>query len=135
MAITYGMSVKEFWEDNPDLFWAYRFSYFNRVKNEQEIFNYNAWLQGGYICEAVQVAINNCFNKQKIEYSKKPYEIDKSTNEDKIKTKQQALVEQIKNRTGQIQAIKGKKESSTTTKGNAKGGDVLNERTNTRIAN
>ena len=36
MAITYGMSVKEFWEDNPDLFWAYRFSYYEKIKNEQE---------------------------------------------------------------------------------------------------
>ena len=67
MAITYGMSVKEFWEDDPDLFWAYRFSYFERLKNEQEMFNQNAWLQGGYICEAVQVAINNCFNKKKVQ--------------------------------------------------------------------
>ena len=71
MAITYGMSVKEFWEDSPDLFWAYRFSYFEKIKLTQEINNYNSWLQGAYTCEAVQVAINNCFNKQKIEYSKK----------------------------------------------------------------
>ena len=37
MAITYGMSVKEFWEDDPDLFWAYRFSYFEKIKTEQEM--------------------------------------------------------------------------------------------------
>jgi len=49
MAITYGMSVKEFWEDSPDLFWAYRFSFFERIKSMQEINNYNSWLQGAYI--------------------------------------------------------------------------------------
>lgn len=44
MALTYGMSVKEFWEDDPDLFWAYRFSYYIKQKEEQEKFNSNAWL-------------------------------------------------------------------------------------------
>ena len=68
MAITYGMSVKEFWEDNPDLFWAYRFSYYTKLKNEQEIFNNNAWLQGAYFYEAISVALCNSFSKQKIEY-------------------------------------------------------------------
>ena len=53
MAITYGMSVKEFWEDDPNLFWAYRFYYYNKMTNQQEIFNYNAWLQGAYIYEAI----------------------------------------------------------------------------------
>ena len=56
MAITYGMSVKEFWEDNPDLFWAYRFSYYERLRINQEIFNNNAWLQGAYVQDAVSVA-------------------------------------------------------------------------------
>ena len=60
MAITYGMSVKEFWEDDPNLFWAYRFSYYNKMTDKQEIFNYNAWLQGAYIYEAVQGLLTNC---------------------------------------------------------------------------
>lgn len=127
MAITYGMSVKEFWEDSPDLFWAYRFSYFTKMKNEQELFNHNAWLQGGYICEAVQVAINNCFGKQKIEYSKQPYGVEKNTsNVDKNKLKQEVLVAQIKGRVAQVQAIKGNNKSSTTDKGNTEGGEKIN---------
>lgn len=69
MAITYGMSVKEFWEDDPDLFWAYRFSYFEKIKTEQEIFNNNAWLQGAYFHEAITVALCNAFSKQKVKYS------------------------------------------------------------------
>lgn len=104
MAITYGMSVKEFWEDNPDLFWAYRFSYFTKMKTEQEIFNNNAWLQGAYFHEAISVALCNAFSKQKVEYSKKPYDFNKET----YKTdnqKSNILVEKIKGRISQVQAI------------------------------
>lgn len=108
MAITYGMSVKEFWEDNPDLFWAYRFSYYEKIKFEQELFNQKAWLQGNYICEAVHVAINNCFSKQKIEYTKAPYGTDKKlVQETEIKNQQDILVAKLKNRVAQVKAIKG----------------------------
>ena len=114
MAITYGMSVQEFWEENPDLFWAYRFSYFEKLKLNQEINNYNSWLQGAYICESVQVAINNCFNKQKIEYSKKPYGLTEEENENINQKEQNLLAIKIKNRVLQVQAIKGKNKGSTT---------------------
>ena len=73
MAITYGMSVKEFWEEDPNLFWAYRFSYIDRIKFENEDKNQTAWLQGAYIYEAVSIALNNAFSKQKLTYSKLPY--------------------------------------------------------------
>ncbi len=103
MAITYGMSVKEFWEDNPDLFWAYRFSYYTKLKNEQEMFNNNAWLQGAYFHEAISVALCNAFSKQKVEYSKHPYNFNQ-----KEETKEQqsnALVEKLKGRVSQVQTI------------------------------
>lgn len=113
MAITYGMSVKEFWEDNPDLFWAYRFSYFNKLKFESEQVNYNAWLQGAYICEGVQVAINNCFNSKKVQYSKSPYGV-KINEHLEYKNEQQKLISQITQRVTQLQILKGENESSTT---------------------
>ena len=127
MAITYGMSVKEFWEDSPDLFWAYRFSYFNRIKTEQEIFNQNAWLQGAYNYEAFSVVLGNAFSEQKLNYPKQPYgfENNEKTVSD-INKQQNALISQIKNRVAQIQAIKGKNESGTTEEGNTKGGEILN---------
>ncbi|MBS7020359.1 MAG: hypothetical protein KH135_00595, partial [Firmicutes bacterium] len=74
MAITYGMSVKEFWEDDPDLFWAYRFSYFERLRAEQEMFNHNAWLQGLYFHEAISISLNNAFSDKKLQYTNKPYD-------------------------------------------------------------
>lgn len=126
MAITYGMSVKEFWEDNPDLFWAYRFSYFNKLKFENEQFNYNAWLQGAYICEAMQVTLNNSFNKQKIKYSERPYGI-KVDEKEEYRNQQQKLVSQITQRVTQLQALKGKNNSSTTITRGTRGGDKTNE--------
>lgn len=123
MAITYGMSVQDFWEGDPDLFWAYRFAYFERLKQEQEIFNNNAWLQGAYFCEAVSVALNNAFSETKIDYSKKPYEITKEENIEDVKERQLEMqVAEIKARIAQVNAIK--KSSTTKTKG--EGGEKIN---------
>lgn len=108
MAITYGMSVKEFWEDDPDLFWVYRFSYFERLRAEQEMFNNNAWLQGAYFHEAISVALCNSFGKQKVEYSKQPYGFDKNNEEQEEQKKQQLemQVADVKARIAQVNKIK-----------------------------
>ena len=119
MAITDGMSVKEVWKDNPDLFWAYRFSYYERLKEKQEIFNQNAWLQGAYFYEGISIAIGNSFGKSHQKYPEKPYGY-----EDIPKNKEEIIKDQvadIKARIKQVNAIN----SSTTIK--EKGGDKLNE--------
>ena len=109
MAITYGMSVKEFWEDNPDLFWAYRFSYYNKMKNEQEAMNFQLWLQGAYFFEAVSVSLANSFGKgKKVSYAQKPYNLTKEDEEKDIQNQKEKLEKQIKNRISQVQAILGK---------------------------
>lgn len=127
MAITYGMSVKEFWDDDPDLFWAYRFSYFNRQKDDYDMFNNHAWLQGQYIYEAVSVAINNCFGEKKREYAKYPYgtpeEEIKKIEELEFKKQQERLIAQLEARAVEVSAIVGKRNGSTTKEGNAKGGE------------
>lgn len=111
MAITYGMSVKEFWEDNPDLFWAYRFSYYSRQKEEQEIFNSRAHLQGAYNLEALIVALSKTFGKTNVEYSKKPYGLDTKK---ETKNESEILVAKLK---GRITEIQNKFKNSTTEKG------------------
>lgn len=111
MAITYGMSVKEFWEDDPDLFWAYRFSYFTKLKSEQETFNNNAWLQGAYFHEAITVALCNAFSKQKVEYSKKPYG---TGTKEEYKSESEKITAKLKGRVAEIQNIF---KNSTTEKG------------------
>lgn len=123
MAIEYGMSVDEFWKDDPDLFWAYRFSYYNRVKRDREIANYDAWLQGAYFFEAISVALNNAFSKNKIEYHKQPYSIDdgKDNIEEKTESKVEMQVADVKTRISQINKIK-----CGTTEGKNKGGEIKN---------
>ena len=92
MAITYGMSVKEFWEDNPDLFWAYRFSYYTNQKYEQEVVNFQSWLQGAYFFEAISVALANSFGKgKKISYTQKPYCLTKEDEERDIQEQKDKL--------------------------------------------
>lgn len=122
MAITYGMSVKEFWEDNPDLFWAYRFSYYERLKIEQEIFNNNAWLQGMYFNEAISVALCNAFSNSKIEYSKQPYKFNdnKPITEEKKQEIVQSYVIDIKARISQVNAIRNGAEQQIVIKENSR---------------
>ena len=118
MAITYGMSVKEFWEDNPDLFWAYRFSYYTKMKDEQDSMNFKLWLQGAYFHEAVAVALANSFGKgKKISYAQKPYNLTKEDEEREIQENKRNLEIQIRNRISQVQAILGKNKEKALEKG------------------
>lgn len=99
------MSAKEFWEDDPDLFWAYRFSYINKIRQEQEIFNSNAWLQGAYFYEAISVALSNAFSKQKISYCDKPFELN--TKQTTPKQKTSLLEEKLKARAKKVEKLLG----------------------------
>ena len=70
------MSIKDFWENDPELFWAYRFSYINKIKRESEIQNYNAWLQGLYFYEGVTISLSNGFGKTTLKYPEMPYGLE-----------------------------------------------------------
>lgn len=96
------MSVKEFWEDDPELFWAYRFSYIEKTKREQELANTHMWLQGAYIYEAVSVALSNAFSNVKHQYLQEPYDLSNN------KQKQvERLQMQLKNRVMKVQEVFG----------------------------
>ena len=115
------MSVKEFWEDDPELFWAYRFSYINKLKRETEQNNYNAWLQGLYFFEGVSIAIANSFGKANLKYPEMPYGMEKEEKEKPKITEQEKLTIELKGRVAQVQALwknkaKGEEKSSTTEK-------------------
>lgn len=108
------MSANEFWEGNPDLFWAYRFSYYTRMKSEQENMNFQAWLQGAYIHEAVSVALANSFGKGKrASYTSKPYILTKDEEEREVQRKQKELETRIRNRIAEMQKIKGNSEGTS----------------------
>ncbi len=128
-AIEYGMSIKEFWEDDPELFWAYRFSYITKLKRESEEANYLAWLQGMYFFEGVSIALANSFGKATLKYPTEPYGF-KSKKKDKTPklTEKEKTVIELKGRVAQVQALwkqkeKGKQESSTS----EKRGEVMKE--------
>lgn len=115
------MSIKDFWEGDPELFWAYRFSYINKIKRESEIQNYNAWLQGMYFFEGVSIALANSFGKATLKYPEKPYGTEEKIKGKPKMTQQEKTVIELKGRVAQVQALwknkeKGKKKSSTTEK-------------------
>lgn len=119
-AIEYGMSIKDFWEEDPELFWAYRFSYINKLKRQNEINNYNAWLQGMYFYEGVSIALANSFGKAHYKYPAQPYGLEEEKNDTPKLTEQERTIIELKGRVAQVQALwknkeKGK-ESSTTEK-------------------
>ena len=117
-AIEYGMSIKDFWEEDPELFWAYRFSYINKLKRESEINNYNAWLQGMYFYEGVSIALANSFSKAKLKYPIEPYGFENKNDTTPKLTEQEKTLIELKGRVAQVQALwkqkeKGNKSSTT----------------------
>jgi len=111
------MSIKDFWENDPELFWAYRFSYINKLKRESEEKNYIAWLQGLYFFEGVSIALANSFGKANYKYPTEPYGTEKKEETPKMSEQEKTVIE-LKGRIAQVQAIwknkeKGKKSSTT----------------------
>lgn len=66
--MVYGMTYDEFWFGDPYRAAAYRTAH--RLRIEQA--NQQLWLAGLYSHNAVSVAINNAFSKQKQKYIKEP---------------------------------------------------------------
>lgn len=116
------MSIKEFWEDDPELFWAYRFSYLTKLKRQSEEKNYLAWLQGAYFYEGLSIALANSFGKGNYKYPAEPYGLEKKKKNKAPKlTEKEKTVIELKGRVAQVQALwkqkdKGKIESSTSEK-------------------
>ena len=90
----FGMSSKEFWEDDPQLYWSYRTFYFKKLQLEQDMINYKCWLNGSYAFLGFSVALNNAFSKNKAEYPDKPYGMNKKS----PKTELQKKLEQEKDK-------------------------------------
>lgn len=66
LALEYGMTPQQFWEEDEDLFYVYQQAYINQKHNE-------AHLIGLYVELAVEIGINNLFAK-KSEKQNYPYE-------------------------------------------------------------
>ena len=88
-AIMFGMSSKEFWEDDPQLYWSYRTFYLKKMQQDSDLLYYESWLYGSYTHLAVFLALNNAFSKKKEKYPEKPFRLDinkeKTELEEKLK--------------------------------------------------
>lgn len=66
-----GMTYEQFWYGDPFLVITFRKAHELQVEQR----NQELWLQGLYIYNAVSVAINNAFSKQKQKYINKPLQL------------------------------------------------------------
>lgn len=105
------MSNKEFWEEEPELLWAYRKSYMEKMKIQSEVNNYNAWLNGLYVFDAISKSIYNSFGRketqQPLNYIEKPFDFNAKpkTKEEIEREKRLELEAKIKERNKQIKEM------------------------------
>lgn len=77
LAITFGMTPEQFWEDNPDDLWAYWDAYEMKRENEEKQTDINNYNLGQYF----MLAIAQCFQDGKKQiYPKKPFTLSKNNN-------------------------------------------------------
>jgi len=53
----FGMSSTDFWENDPQLYWAYRTFYLKKNEMDVELTQYNAWLNGNMQNMGTSIAI------------------------------------------------------------------------------
>ena len=74
MAIKIGMTPSQFWEDDPDDFWAYWDAYQMKKQEEAIISNVNAFNQGQYMMLAIAQCLQFSKHPKKI-YPKEPFKL------------------------------------------------------------
>ena len=90
----YGMTWEQYWYGDP---WMARsFQQYFLLKQRKR--NEEMWIQGAYICNAVTIAIANCFSKKRHDYMKQPLDIYPRTDaeeREEIRMERQKLVQQL----------------------------------------
>ena len=85
------MSSQEFWEEDPQLYWAYRTFYLKKIeldsKEKYEYLKYDSWLKGNMNYIATSTSLNNAFSKTKHDYPKFDKVFEKTKEENKKLTK------------------------------------------------
>ena len=85
------MSSQEFWEEDPQLYWAYRIFYLKKLeaesKEKYEYLKYDSWLKGNMNYIATSISLNNAFSKTKHDYPKFDKVFEKTKEENKKLTK------------------------------------------------
>lgn len=62
------MSSYDFWENDPQLYWAYRTFYLKQKEVEREEMKYDSWLKGSINFMATSMAIQNGFGNGNNKY-------------------------------------------------------------------
>ena len=75
----YGMTYEQFWYGDP---WMAKF-YKDKHNLERRQRNEEMWVNGMYTLAALNVALNNAFDKHKIDYLKEPFDIFPKTEAEK----------------------------------------------------
>ena len=105
------MSSTEFWEEDPQLYWAYRIFYLKQQETTQILeknrIEYNSWLNGNMTYMGVNIALYNSFNKgEKIEFPSFDETFNKenknSTKKMKSKKEKQLIVQEEFNKWARI---------------------------------
>lgn len=105
------MSNKEFWDEDPELLWAYRKMHMDKLEIQNEVNNYNAWLNGLYVFDALSKSLYNSFGRKEtqsaISYVEKPYDFNaKQKTKEEIEREERLKVEEkIKERNRQIKEM------------------------------
>lgn len=84
-ALIYGMTPKEFWDEDPALMWSYHIAYINKVEIDKHNANFNAWLLGSYICSAINATVGNMLGGKGITYISEPVNLSEYKDIDKSK--------------------------------------------------
>lgn len=92
------------------MFWAYRFSYLEKMRREKQVFNERAWLQGAYFYEAMSVSLSQAFGNKQAKYRDEPYDLEGNKEENNT-PKQNLLEEQLKARAKKIEKLLGGKDN------------------------
>lgn len=64
----FGMSSTDFWENDPQLYWAYRTFYLKQKEVEIEEMRYESWLKGSINFLSTSLAIRKNFSKEVVNY-------------------------------------------------------------------
>ncbi len=94
-ALYVGLSINEFWYEDPYLLEVYSKSYEMKLKDSAEQWkiktNFKAWLQGVYIQNAVASVLS-----KNARYPSKPFDISKSGSDDNVKNSEDFIKERSK---------------------------------------
>lgn len=77
LAIRFGMTPEQFWDDDPDYFWAYLEAHEQQQKEQFEYDNNVAFLQGQYFMMAIAQCLQFSKHPKKI-YPKKPFDVSQN---------------------------------------------------------